>query len=352
MHGGDRALLGSAVVAYNNSPRREGGPTPETMWRVLRPLISRWQNAGTRALVQGKQELSEEDWIAFLEKHTAATRDGVDSKDFCDAVEEKLKPIKAALSDAAMRKQMNQRFNKNRKATGKPMYTLMTGDRVVCANDQYVSKAGGGKFVHQGGDLKQFTVLKVDGGVVEIQQLGTGVITKKHESQLKLMTKIQPPNDSLALGQDVPSDVAEFCQSLVSHKTACLSRAVVWWEGSKWRIVPTKMDGQCFYRCASMHETGILEDSDLQSFMMREKVSEYAKTWFEVTAKGAEKRRRQFNYTLHQSNIAKPTNKETNTKSNKPTHKQPTTQTNNQANKQTNKHTSMTTEAASVANHQ
>ena len=82
MHGGDRARFATAVISYNNCPRDQGGPNPETLWRVLRPLTSRWQNAGTRAVVQGQQTVSSEDWETFLELHAGFMKDGVDSQVF------------------------------------------------------------------------------------------------------------------------------------------------------------------------------------------------------------------------------------------------------------------------------
>lgn len=188
--------------------------------------------------------------------------------------------------------EMTQRLKRKKVSAGKPEYTLMSGDRVVCTNTQYVSKVGGGKFQHQGGQVKEFTVLKVDGGIIEIEEIGTGVVSKKHESQLKLMTKVQPPNDSLASGQDVPPDVSVLLQKAARENTsvALSSCRAVWVNGEKVRVVPVAKDGQCFYRAASMNESGVLEDDDVESFIMRTKVIDHAKKWFK-SAKGEELRR-------------------------------------------------------------
>ena len=180
----------------------------------MRPLTSGWQNAGTRALVSGKKDVTSEDWEAFLANHDKMMKEGVDATAFCDALEKNLKPVKEAISSAAMRKELGQRVQIRIASSLKAQYTLMTGDRVVCANDQYTSKTGSGKFLHRDGDLKQYTVLKVDGGIIEIEEMGSGMVTKKHESQLKLMPKILPPRDILAAGQDVPVDVSRVLQRM------------------------------------------------------------------------------------------------------------------------------------------
>ena len=81
--------------------------------------------------------------------------------------------------------------------------------------------------------------------------------------------------------------LSELFISLSPRSYAAL--AAVWLGDGEYRVVPTKMDGQCFYRSASMHQTGVLEDDDLKSYTLRKDVIDQAKKWFDGAA-GDEKR--------------------------------------------------------------
>ena len=65
--------------------------------------------------------------------------------------------------------------------------------------------------------------------------------------------------------------------------------AAVWLDDGEYRVAPTKMDGQCFYHAAGMHQSGALEDDDLKSYTLRKDVIDQAKKWFDGAA-GDEKR--------------------------------------------------------------
>ena len=68
-HGGERQRLMSAVVAHNNMPNTKHGVSPETLWRALRPMQSRWRNIGLKEMLHERQpSMTDEEWQAFLDK--------------------------------------------------------------------------------------------------------------------------------------------------------------------------------------------------------------------------------------------------------------------------------------------
>ena len=111
---------------------------------------------------------------------------------------------------------------------------MLTSDRVICCNDQYVSKTGGGKFQHSERQLKEFIVHKVNAGIVEIEELGTSTITTRHESLLKLMPRTSEPADGSNHNQDVPPDViASLQKRKVPAADPLCSCQPVWIDGVK-----------------------------------------------------------------------------------------------------------------------
>ncbi|CAK0793181.1 unnamed protein product [Prorocentrum cordatum] len=206
MHGGQRDRLVSAVIAFNNCPGTHNQPTPETIWRVLRPTTSRWQHAGTKALVHGKQPMTDAEWETFLEQHQKIMGEGA---------------------------------------------------------------AGDAKFQHAGGERREYLVRKVNGGLVEVEEIGTGVVSTKHEAQLKLMPKAVQP--------DKQSERGKWNDS--SQPCVLGSCATVWLgaDGEKWRIFAVEPDGACFYQSASVREMKIDGGPRQHS---KPQVIEYAKKWY------------------------------------------------------------------------
>ena len=210
-HGGHRERLISAVLAYNTAPLQKFGVPPETLWRVLRPLESRWKNVGLREVLNGKhREISEEEWLSFLSKDEMlgpAHYEAMASK-----YHDRLQPVQAAVDNAHLRAQLKKDINYKRKK-GAEACPLLAGDRVIVKNSQYTSKTGGGKFECKDGKVREFIVEHNANGVVRIRATDNDQTLLKHESDPKLMPRVveaessavsDPPRKRLCRKQGPP----------------------------------------------------------------------------------------------------------------------------------------------------
>jgi hypothetical protein len=154
---------------------------------------------------------------------------------------------------------MAQRLQAKRRSEQKNQVLIVSGDRVICQNNQYTTTSAGQKF--KGGEYK---VLSVNNGLVEIEDTETGCKATRHASTLKLMPKIQQPNDGLSQGlitEEVA--VAPFIHSVVV-------------DGVSYDVHSPKDDGECFFRCASMWLCASVVDDDTKSHKLRQDVVSHA----------------------------------------------------------------------------
>ena len=87
---------------------------------------------------------------------------------------------------------MARRLRYSQKRTESSEYALISGDRVIVKNSQYISKTGKGKYQCKDGALREFRVVSVQKGIVEVEEIGTGARMLKHESHLKVMPRVVP----------------------------------------------------------------------------------------------------------------------------------------------------------------
>ena len=97
-HGGKRSELMLAVASYNAMPSRAHGLSPEAIWRACRPLESRWKHKTVQEVLgEGKVELTEQEWDAYLHAHAALTTE--DYKQAVQAFGQRLRPVQEAIQD-------------------------------------------------------------------------------------------------------------------------------------------------------------------------------------------------------------------------------------------------------------
>jgi hypothetical protein len=59
----------SATVAVNIALLPGHQVSADMLWKMLRPLQSRWRNLGLKEAIHGKKaDLSEEKWLAYLDE--------------------------------------------------------------------------------------------------------------------------------------------------------------------------------------------------------------------------------------------------------------------------------------------
>ena len=105
-HGGCRERLMAATIAVNNRPSEETGVSPETLWRTMRPVQSRWRNRCLGEAVEGvRPELTETEWNQYLDAAERKTSD----KEMADNVHGKVQPIRDAIHSMQCRKEMARR---------------------------------------------------------------------------------------------------------------------------------------------------------------------------------------------------------------------------------------------------
>lgn len=190
--GGIRSKLMQALAAYNNLPRRELGLSPETLWRALRAPQPRMQHRAMRAVMgTASDDVQESEWLAYLDEHEVMGPAAV--KKAVESFSEDMKPLQEALQGKQQRKALAKRVNWQHKKSAAREVALLSGDRVLARNTQYVSKVGQQKFeCNSDGDLKEYLVLSVSNGIVRLQEQGTGRVALKHESLLKIMPRVVP----------------------------------------------------------------------------------------------------------------------------------------------------------------
>lgn len=102
--------------------------------------------------------------------------------------------LQELVHDQQMRTQMKDRLKKSQQATTSNPVPLLPGDRVLCRQTQYKSTTGHGKFQCSGGELQEFTVVSMSGGLAKLQD-AVGHTRLVHESLLKVLPRVQPPTD-------------------------------------------------------------------------------------------------------------------------------------------------------------
>ena len=295
-HGGERKRLMSAVLAHNNKPCPQYGVSPETLWRALRPLVSRWRNAGLKSVLGApKKDLTEEEWTKYIDdnEHFMQT---ANIKEICDNIEAKVGPIKEAIESQQMRTDMARRLSYSQKKSNKAEVALMSGDRVIYKNTQYTTRTGKNKFKCQEGRVREFRVVSIAKGIVQLEDLENGKKLTAHGSHLKPMPKAMPAHDPKG-SKVVDVDLTQACPDAgVTQKCLrCFGQMVPCdicildpeLKEDKWDVVEGKTDGGCLYRALSMgvairnKDPAPLFESDKRSQKMRSDIVEENKSWVE-----------------------------------------------------------------------
>ena len=267
-HGGHRDQLMSAVSAFNALPRRPTGVAPETLWRALRPLESRWRNRTLKA-VCGDAAPAVSDQI--LDEHAAI---GVDVYQKATArFAEDVQQLQKLFCSATQRAQMALRVKKNQKTMHSA--PLVTGDRVLCRSTQYRSSAGFGKFERSGSGLREFTVLSLSGGTALLQEDCTGRQITRHESLLKILPNAVKPGQSGSYEENLPSPRAK-------ERAKGLETVGPFW------LLCAEPDGACLFRSLAMgmmvlagvHPVHVL-DSDVAAAELRARVVRQSRLWLQ-----------------------------------------------------------------------
>ena len=133
--------------------------------------------------------LEESEWLAYLDEHEVMGPAAV--KKAVESFSEDMKPLQEALQGKQQRKALAKRVNWQHKKSAAREVALLSGDRVLARNTQYVSKVrsaeigfsnrcracveqvGQQKFeCNSDGDLKEYLVLSVSNGIVRLQEQG------------------------------------------------------------------------------------------------------------------------------------------------------------------------------------
>ena len=77
-------------------------------------------------------------------------------------------PIQEAIGCQQMRSEMKWRLAYNGKKTTAQDAALISGDRVTCKNSQYTSKTANAKFETSDGSVKEYRVVSISKGIVEV----------------------------------------------------------------------------------------------------------------------------------------------------------------------------------------
>ena len=120
--------------------------------------------------------------------------------------------------------------------------------------------------------LQEYTVLKVNHGVVELEELGTGRRTVKHASLLKPMPQQVPADD-----EHVPSPSPRTKQL-----TAALQTLGPYW------VLPAQPDGSCLFRALAMGLDALggippahVTDNAATAQALRNKLLVHSKLWLQ-----------------------------------------------------------------------
>ena len=233
-HAGQRTHLQSAVLAYNNMPQARFGASPETLWRILRPPQSRWRNLQLAAVVHGPSpSMTDSEWLSFLEKSSNLDVDYF--RKAADSYQASLEPIREAMASKQVRQAMQKKMKYVHKKAQTGEAPLLSGDRVIAKNSQYTTKTGCGKFETKDGHVREYTVLSVSQGFVQLQEQGTRDTTFKHEANLKLMPRALPPDDDQL--PSPPPKLPEKCRPQIC---------------GPYQLITAGDDGACLYRALQM----------------------------------------------------------------------------------------------------
>ena len=112
----------------------------------------------------------------------------------------------------------------------------MAGDQVLSCHSVYLDYTGHGKLLCAGGDLQQFTVLALGGGVATIQD-ATGTKRLVHESLLKVCPCVHDATDDAARALASPRSNVQ--RARLQHLASFYSLA-------------SEPDGACFFKAMAM----------------------------------------------------------------------------------------------------
>ena len=261
---------------------RKHGASPEALWRALRPAESRWRNFSLKKLTSSDEHtLTDEQWMAYVAE-SEALQEKESAAEMCKEIHAKMKPIRGAVASQQLRSEMSRRLGYKQKRSAARDVALISDDRVICKNSQYTSKTGKGKFETKDGKVKEYRVVSINGGIVEVEEIGTGVKMLKHESNLKLMPKVMPADDNV-----IAVDVDEEDETIEGD----IGEEVEEDNASK-EVVGAKPCGSCLYRCLQMgqdHKAGLpacaLVDDDAKAWKMRENVLQHQEKWIASLSK-------------------------------------------------------------------
>jgi hypothetical protein len=293
--GGVRSMLPSTTVSLNSVPTTTiPGASPETLWRALRPLTSRWTHLGVKQAIHGVSKgMTEEEFLTYLSSHDDLVKK-LDPKTLCETIESKMRPIREALASETLRKQMAKKLKWKRNQSPGIM-ALLSGDRVICKNNQYVAKVGAGRFqTDKEGHVKEYIVVSTSGGFVQLEQVGAGTRSLRHEADLKIMPKVLS-----AASHQVDEEVEEFIEGeadkvdeemeefreeeddKVDEEVEEFIEGQVL-KGRDWKVKVMKDDGRCFFRTAVADKGNLTTAQvDKESLSLRSEVNAFAKAWID-----------------------------------------------------------------------
>ena len=140
------------------------------------------------AVVHGPSpSMTDSEWLSFLEKSSNLDVDYF--RKAADSYQASLEPIREAMASKQVRQAMQKKMKYVHKKAQTGEAPLLSGDRVIAKNSQYTTKTGCGKFETKDGHVREYTVLSVSQGFVQLQEQGTHDTTFKHEANLKLMPR-------------------------------------------------------------------------------------------------------------------------------------------------------------------
>ena len=120
----------------------------------------------------------------------------------CEEYDKNIKPLRKAMADDRLGKNLGNKLEMESKGAQKNY-------AVISKNTQYTAKDHALKFQLKHGERQEFTVISKSGGLVEREEIGTGVRSTRHEGSLKLLPKVHPAAedyDHENLDQDFPRE--------------------------------------------------------------------------------------------------------------------------------------------------
>ena len=185
MHGGERRRLGPATRAYNAKTKDRIGAAPETIWRALRPLTSRWTHMAAQEAIRkidgaGQSTLDAEEELGdYMQRVAERGKDGR-LLEAVDSFEERMGPIMKAIGDRNDRKDIAGRLKWRRGPKRQKKFGLVSGDRVLLKNTQVTASAAA-PFAPE-----VYEVTQVLGALLLIRSTETGKLKTVHNENCKL----------------------------------------------------------------------------------------------------------------------------------------------------------------------